>query len=89
MTAVLPIADVSLSSQCASMTEKEQRLLGALAWMCEQYIGSGSADFLDHECMGAGEEAVAVLADYGLVEIVSMRGGKWTDAGNAILDRTA
>jgi hypothetical protein len=37
------------------MTTNEKRLLSALAWMCEQYIGSGQQDWLDHECMGAGE----------------------------------
>ena len=62
--------------------------MGALAWMCEQYIGSGRADYLDHECMSAGEEAVAVLADYGLVEVTSVRGGNWTEAGKALLDQT-
>ena len=70
------------------MTEKEQRVLQALAWMCEQYIGSGRADFLDHECISAGEDAVAVLADYGLVEITSVREAKWTDGGKALLDQS-
>ena len=71
------------------MTENEQRLLRALAWMCEQYIGIYQTDFLDHECMSAGEGAVAVLADYGLVEVTSLREAKWTDAGKALLNRTA
>jgi hypothetical protein len=71
------------------MTEETQRLLSALAWMCEQYIGSGKADFLDHDCMSAGELAVDVLAEHGLVDITSVRGGQWTDAGKALLERTA
>ena len=80
-----PIADIRNPPQCGPMTEKEQRLLSALAWMCEQYIGSGRADFLDHECMSAGEDAVAALADYGLVEVASSREARWTDAGRALL----
>ncbi|QKG72318.1 hypothetical protein [Erythrobacter mangrovi] len=69
------------------MTENEERLLGKLALMCEQYIGGGQAEFLDHECISAGERAIEVLAEYGLVEVTSVRGGKWTDAGRALLDR--
>ena len=70
------------------MTEKEQRVLRALASMCEQYIGIGRVDLLDHQCISAGEDAVAVLADYGLVEITSVREAKWTDAGKALLDQS-
>jgi hypothetical protein len=66
------------------MTDNERRLLVALAWMCEQYIGSGRIDFLDHECMGAGEDAVRLLAEFGLVE-PSGRGGAWTEAGKTLL----
>ena len=55
------------------MTEEERRLLGALAWMCEQYLNDGT-DTLDHLCMSAGEEAIELLAKYGLVE-PSGRGG--------------
>lgn len=68
------------------MTEEERRLLGALAWMCEQYL-SGGTDTLDHLCMGAREEAVELLAKYGLVEL-SGRGGTWTPAGKALLAST-
>lgn len=64
------------------MTEDEQRLLAALAWMCEQYLAAGGE--LDHKCMGAGEDAVELLVKYGLVE-PSGRGGTWTEAGRAIL----
>ena len=56
--------------------------------MCEQYIGIGRVDLLDHQCISAGEDAVAVLADYGLVEITSVREAKWTDAGKALLDQS-
>ena len=70
------------------MTEQDERLLHALAWMCEQYIGGRHTDSLDHECLSAGEDAVAILAEYGLVEVTSIRGGIWTEAGKALLNRT-
>ena len=63
--------------------EAERRLLVALAWMCEQYLSDGSE--LDHMCMSAGEGAVELLIQYGLVEPRG-RGGTWTKAGQAILD---
>lgn len=66
------------------MIENERRLLIALAWMCEQYLGSGKLDWLDHQCMGAGEDAIELLVDHGLVD-PSGRGGTWTDAGKALL----
>lgn len=68
------------------MTEEERRLLGALAWMCEQYLNDGTGT-LDHLCMSAGEEAVELLAKHGLVE-ASGRGGTWTPAGKALLAST-
>jgi hypothetical protein len=49
------------------MTETEKRLLLALAWMCEQYMGSGKQTGIDHECMGAGEDAIELLVEHGLI----------------------
>jgi len=69
------------------VTEEERRLLVALAWMCAQYIGSDDIEWLDHQCMGAGEEAVDLLVQYGLVD-PSGRGGLWTEAGKALLNST-
>lgn len=69
------------------MTDSERQLLTALAWMCEQYLGSGKAEWLDHQCMGAGEDAVALLVKYGLVA-ESGRGETWTDEGKALLVST-
>lgn len=66
------------------MTDAERRLLVALAWMCEQYLGDGKGEWLDHQAMSAGEDAIALLAQYGMVE-PSGRGGRWTDAGRALL----
>lgn len=89
-TANDPNADVAFerrAAQLAAMTEEERELLVALAWMCEQYIGSGEADWLDHMCMGAGEDAVRLLVKYGLVS-PSGRGGEWTQAGKALLAST-
>ena len=67
------------------MKNQEQRLLSALAWMCAQYL-QGSDGELDHLSMSAGERAVALLIDYGLIA-PSGRGGTWTEAGQALLDR--
>jgi hypothetical protein len=69
---------------------QERRLLHSLAWMCVQYIGEYDQQTrqylgLDHQCMGAGEEAVDLLVSYGLIE-PSGRGGAWTDLGRKFLD---
>ena len=66
------------------MTENEKRLLVALAWMCEQYMSDGNGG-LDHVFMSAGERAVELLVQYGLVT-PDPRGGTWTEAGNALLE---
>ncbi len=65
------------------MTPAEKRLLVALARMCEQYLKD--SDHLDHKFMSAGEGAVEILAEYGLVE-PEPTGGTWTDEGRAFLD---
>jgi hypothetical protein len=65
------------------VTREEERLLAALAGMCVQYLEENGV--LDHMWMGAGEDAMAVLADYGLIEVAG-RGGSWTKAGRAFLE---
>lgn len=65
------------------MTEAENRLLVALAWMCEQYLNDGNG--LDHMCISAGERAVELLVQYGLVKPEG-RGGTWTESGEALLN---
>jgi hypothetical protein len=60
------------------------RLLIALAHMCEQYLCSDDAT-LDHLAMSAGEEAVELLVEYGLVT-PGGRGGAWTKAGLSLLN---
>lgn len=64
--------------------ENERALLAALAWMCQQYLGDMESRELDHLCMTAGERAIDLLVDYGLVEPHG-RGGRWTAAGEALL----
>ena len=48
------------------MTDREEQLLAALAWMSVQYLECG--DGLDHRYMSAGERATELLADYGLID---------------------
>ena len=64
------------------MQDMERKLLSALARMCEQYLEQGGV--LDHEFISAGENAIALLAEHGLVE-PTPRGGTWTHAGRAVL----
>ncbi len=67
------------------ISERETRLLAALTGMAEQYLTSGG--MLDTLCMGAGEGAIQVLEEYGLVEIT--HGGRcavWTAEGRAFID---
>jgi len=62
------------------MTDKEEKLLAALAQMCAQYLTDG--EMLDHMCMTAGENAVDLLFEYGLVDGIG-RGVAWTEKGKA------
>jgi len=65
------------------MTDAERKILRALAGMCNQYLLHKGG--LDHLCMSAGERAVEVLAEYGLVDC-NDRGAAWTKAGQDLLD---
>lgn len=65
------------------MTREERRLLHALACVCDQYMSTKGE--LDHAFMGAGELAVTLLAEYGLVD-PGGSGGVWTKAGHDLLD---
>jgi hypothetical protein len=66
------------------VNQQEERLLGALALMVSQYL-TVENNGLDHMRMGAGERAMTVLAEYGLVTD-DTRHGRWTDAGERFLD---
>lgn len=62
------------------MTDSEQNALIALVLMVDQYLGS--EDQVDSNSMRAGEQAIAALASYGLMEVVHDRFGRWTEAGH-------
>jgi len=64
------------------MSDAKQELLAALAQMCAQYLENDGV--LDHQCMSAGEGAIALLIEHGLVT-PSGRGGVWTDVGRDLL----
>ncbi len=67
------------------MTEGERKAVKALAWMCERYLGPGNATSLKHQFMSAGEMAIELLAEHGLV-IRTSSGGSWTGEGRAFLE---
>ncbi|PDT09086.1 hypothetical protein [Rhizobium sp. M1] len=66
------------------MTLEERAILKALASMCVQYMDDGR-NGLVHKSMSAGEDAVEVLASYGLVKPEPW-GGFWIDEGLHLLD---
>jgi hypothetical protein len=75
--------------------ENERRLLHALAVMARQYLEredlvleTGLVQVsLDNLAMSAGEEAMELLAEYGLItmEEGQARFGEWTAAGSELL----
>jgi hypothetical protein len=66
------------------MTDHERELLHALASMCRQYLPVLHDGSLDHSFMGAGQLAIDILVEYGLMEPTG-RGGTWTETGLAVL----
>jgi hypothetical protein len=62
--------------------EQEERLLTALVWMCVQYLEEDGS--LNHMHMSAGEQAMKLLAEYGLID-GPQRGAVWTEHGRAFL----
>jgi predicted transcriptional regulator len=71
------------------MSDTERKLLQALARMAAQYLVHHAEDTeLDSAAMSAGEHALSVLAQYGLV---ALKGGHrirgdWTEAGRRFLE---
>lgn len=65
------------------MNEKSDPAIYALALMAQQYLETDGGE-LDHLCMSAGEHAIDVLADHGLITSHS-RGGSWTELGRNLL----
>jgi hypothetical protein len=69
----------------AQMTESEEKLLIALALMVKRYLHE-YGDQVDTLAMSAGEHAVEALADFGLMESVNSRVGRWTPEGNKFIE---
>jgi hypothetical protein len=67
------------------MTDNEKKLVIALVRMVHQYLDR-YGDEVDSRSMSAGEQAIEVLAGFGLMEAVNTRFGRWTEAGNTFLD---
>jgi len=72
-----------MDTLATSINDKEKRLLIALAHLVDQYLQTGN-DTLDHLSMSAGERALGLLAEYGLVTNDS-RHAQWTDEGRVFL----
>jgi hypothetical protein len=62
------------------MTDSEQKLLIALVEMVNQYLDE-YGDQIDSRSMSAGEHAIEALADFGFMEVINTRFGRWTEAG--------
>lgn len=70
------------------MTESEQKLLVALVKMVNQHL-TEYGDEVDTLAESAGEHAIEALADFGLMELVNTRFGRWTEAGKRFRRETA
>jgi hypothetical protein len=62
------------------MTYSEQKLMVALVLMVNQHLDE-YGDEVDTLSVSAGEHAIEALADFGLMELVNTRLGRWTEAG--------
>jgi hypothetical protein len=67
------------------MTDSEKKLLIALVLMVRQYLRQ-YGDEVDSLAESAGEHAIEALADFGLMEAVNTRFGRWTEAGKQFLE---
>jgi hypothetical protein len=70
------------------MTESEQKLLVALVKMVNQHL-TEYGDEVDTLAESAGEHAIETLADFGLMELINTRFGRWTEAGKRFRRETA
>jgi hypothetical protein len=65
-----------------TITEKESELIHALCDMCIQYLERGNdyagRNHLEDACMSAGQNALDILRDYGLVEDIPDKGTFFT-----------
>jgi hypothetical protein len=67
------------------MTDSEKKLLTALVAMVQQHLPNDD-DEVDTLAASAGQLAIEALADFGLMEIVDTRFGRWTEAGRVFLE---
>jgi hypothetical protein len=69
------------------MTDREKKLL-IIVKMVDQYLDHHQ-DEVDSRSMSAGEHAIDALADFGLMEVVNIRFGRWTGAGKKFVAENA
>jgi hypothetical protein len=69
------------------MTGREKKLLVALAKMVDQYLDCYQ-DQVDSRSMSAGEHAIGALAEFGLMDVINARFGRWTEAGKKFVAET-
>jgi hypothetical protein len=62
------------------MTGREKKLLIALAKMVDQYLDCHQ-DEVDSRSISAGEHAIGALAEFGLMDVINTRFGRWTETG--------
>jgi hypothetical protein len=62
------------------VTDSEKKLLIALVAMVHQHLYEYE-DEVDSLAVSAGQFAIEALADFGLMEVVNTRFGRWTELG--------
>lgn len=62
------------------MTDSEKNCLIALVAMVHQHLYEYE-DEVDSLAVSAGQRAIQALADFGLMEVVNTRFGRWTEVG--------
>ena len=67
------------------MTDSEKKLLIALVSMVRQHLYE-YGDEVDSLAETAGQRAIEALADFGLMEVVDTRFGRWTTLGKKFLE---
>ena len=69
------------------MMDREKKLLVALAKMVDQYLDCHQHE-VDSHSMSAGEHAIEALAEFGLMDVINARFGRWTEAGKKFVAET-
>ncbi len=67
------------------MSDSERKLLTALAMMVDQYLDEYMDEVYSHP-MSAGEHAIEALAEFGLMQTVGTRFGRWSETGKKFLE---